>query len=170
MSATASSTDTGGVVLPAYALVAGALQHALEHAASIVAGYTDDDGELYAMQMVFFVHSLEVPANSVIVIPLDTPREDAVLNFAFLASCKSLFLKVHEKPQTRMTYGHCTNFSASARSERESPEVSAINQLSSSTATVSASHACKLDRACGRWAARGGTSKASLSSPSEGRG
>lgn len=35
-----------------------------------------------------------------------------MLNFTFLASCKSMYFQVHEKPQTRMTYGHCTNFSA----------------------------------------------------------
>ena len=85
---------------------------ALEHAASIVAGYSDDKGEQFAMQMIFSVPVAEVPVNSVVVIPLNTPKTDEVLNFTFLAASKLLYLQVHEKPQTRMTYGHCANFSA----------------------------------------------------------
>ena len=111
MSATASSVETGGVTIPAYPLANGEMMRALEHAASIVAGHTDDDGEYYAMQMVTSVPAADVPANSVVVIPLDAPQGDQVLNFTFLASCKSMFFQVHEKPQTRMTYGHCSNFS-----------------------------------------------------------
>ena len=112
MSSTASSVQTGGVVIPAYQSATGALVRALEHAASVVAGYSDDDGEQYAMLMVSSVPAAEVPANSVVVIPLDTPQANAVVNFTFLASSKSMFFQVHEKPQTRMTYGHCSNYSA----------------------------------------------------------
>ena len=112
MSATASSVETSGVILPAYAQVTGPLMRALEHAASIVAGYSDDDGEQYAMQMVLSIPAAEVPSNSVVVIPLDAPQAEEALNFTFLARCKSMFFQVHEKPQTRMTYGHCSNFSA----------------------------------------------------------
>ena len=112
MSATASSLETGGVVLPTYHLVTGELQHALEHASSIVAGYTDDDGERYAMQMALSVPAADVPANSIVVIPLDAPQEGAVLDFTYLASSKSMFFQIHERPQTRMTYGHCSNYSA----------------------------------------------------------
>ena len=112
MSATASSSETSGVILPAYSLVTGVLLHALEHAASIVDGYTDDDGEQYALLMVASVPAANVPANSIVVIPLDIPRADQALDFTFLASSKSMYFQVHEKPQTRMTYGHCSNFSA----------------------------------------------------------
>ena len=112
MSATASSVETGGVAIPAYPLATGAMLRALEHAASIVAGHTDDEGEYYAMQMVSSVPAADVPANSVVVVPLDAPQADGLLNFTFLASCKLMFFQVHEKPQTRMTYGHCANFSA----------------------------------------------------------
>ena len=86
MSATASSVETGGVVVPAYMLATGALLHAFEHAASVVVGHSDDNGELYAMQMVVSVPAGDVPANSVVVIPLATPRVDEVLDFTFLAS------------------------------------------------------------------------------------
>ena len=85
--------------------------HALEHAASIVGGYTDDDGEQYALLMVLSVPAANVPSNSIVVIPLDTPGADEVLDFTFLASSKSMYFQVHEKPQSRMTYGHCANFS-----------------------------------------------------------
>ena len=112
MSASASSVETGGVVIPAYGLATGALLHAFEHAASVVAGHTDDNGEQYAMQMVVLVLAAEVPTNSVVVVPLDIPQADEALNFTFLASCKSMYFQVHEKPQSRMTYGHCANFSA----------------------------------------------------------
>ena len=91
MSATTSSVETGGVIIPAYPLASGAMSRALENAASIVAGHTDDAGEYYAMQMATSVPAVDVPANSVVVIPLDTPRADQVLDFTFLASCKSMF-------------------------------------------------------------------------------
>ena len=99
-------------MIPAYGLASGALLHAIENAASVVAGHTDDDGEQYAMQMAFSVPAADVPANSVVVIPLDAPQVDETVNFTFLARCKSMYLQVHERPQTRMTYGHCANFSA----------------------------------------------------------
>ena len=41
MSNTASSVQTGGVVIPAYQAATGALVRALENVASIVAGHTD---------------------------------------------------------------------------------------------------------------------------------
>ena len=99
-------------MIPAYPLATGAMMHALENAASIVAGHTDDEGEYYAMQMATSVPAADVPANSVVMIPLDKPLENQALNFSFLASCKSMFFQVHEKPHARMTYGHCCNFSA----------------------------------------------------------
>lgn len=112
MSHTASSVQTGGVVIPAYQAATGALVRALENVASIVAGHTDDNGEQYAMQMAFSVPAADVPANAIVVIPLDAPKADEVFDFTFIASCKSMYFQVHEKPQTRMTYGHCANFSA----------------------------------------------------------
>ena len=102
MSATASSVEIGGVMIPAYPL---------ENAVSIVAGHTDDEGEYFAMQMVSWVPAADVPAISVVVITLDTPQADGVVNYTFLALCKSMFLQVHDKPQTRLIYGHCSNFS-----------------------------------------------------------
>ena len=112
MSTTASSVEIGGVTIPAYPLASGAMLRALEHAASVVAGHTDDDGECFAMQMASSVPAADVPANSVVVIPLDAPQADVVMDFTFLASCKCMFFRVHEKPQTRMTYGHCASFTA----------------------------------------------------------
>lgn len=67
------------------------------------------------MQMVFSVSAAGAPANSVVVIPLNTSKMDEVLNITFFAACKLLFLQVHEKPQTRMIYGHCANFSGHGR-------------------------------------------------------
>ena len=55
MSATASSVENDGVIIPAYPVATGALVRALENAASIVAGHTDDEGEYYAMQMAISV-------------------------------------------------------------------------------------------------------------------
>lgn len=73
MSSTACPVETSGVVIPAYLLATAALVRALEQAASVVAGYSDDDSEQYAMQMAFLVPAAEVPAYSVVVIFLDTP-------------------------------------------------------------------------------------------------
>ena len=63
MSTSALSVETGGVVVPAYPAAGGALMRALEHAASIVVEYSDDEGEHFAMQMIFSVPVAEVPVN-----------------------------------------------------------------------------------------------------------
>lgn len=55
MSTSASSVETSGVVASGYPAATGALVRALEHAASIVAGYSDDEGEQFAMGMIFSV-------------------------------------------------------------------------------------------------------------------
>ena len=47
-----------------------------------------------------------------VVIPLNTSKTNELINITFLAESKQLNLQNHEKPQTRMTYGHCSNYSA----------------------------------------------------------
>ena len=84
---------------------------AIEHAAAIQEGHTDDEGEQYAMEMVQSIAAAAVPVNAIIVIPLAVPRDDEVLDFTYLASSKSMFFQIHEKPQNRMTYGHCSQYS-----------------------------------------------------------
>ena len=108
---TSSVGATSGVVIPTYPLVIGALQRALEHAASVGEGHTDDDGEQFAMQMVRSIVATEVPSNAIIVVPLSPPHAEEVLDFTFLAASKLMFFQVHEKPQVRMTYGHCSQYS-----------------------------------------------------------
>ena len=78
MSTTVASVESGGVMIPAYQLATGAMTRALEHAASIVAGHTDDEGEYFAMMMATSVPAADVPANSVVLIPLDAPLADQV--------------------------------------------------------------------------------------------
>ena len=109
--ATSSTRAVSGVVLPTYPLVEGDLMRALENAAAVRAGQTDDEGEQYAMEMVKSITAAEVPVNSMIVIPLSAPRAEEVLDFTYLASSKSMYFQIHEKPQNRMTYGHCSQYS-----------------------------------------------------------
>ena len=97
MSITASSVQTGGVVIPAYQAATGALVRALENVASIVAGNTDDNDEQYAMQMAFSVPAADVPASAIVVIPQDAPKADEVFGFTFIASCKSIVAGQMEK-------------------------------------------------------------------------
>ena len=47
MSTSASSVETGGVVLPAYLPVTGAMVRTLEQAAAIAAGDSEDEGEQF---------------------------------------------------------------------------------------------------------------------------
>ena len=84
-------------MIPAYPLATGAMTRALENAASIVAGHTNDEGDYYTMKMATSVRAADVSANSVLVIPLDAPRAEQLLNFTFLAACKSMSLQVYEK-------------------------------------------------------------------------
>ena len=108
---TSSVGTASGVIIPTYPLVSGDLLRALEHAASVAEGHTDDDGEQFAMQMVRSIVATEVPVNSIIVVPLSAPRADEVLDFTFLAASKLMFFQVHEKPQIRMIYGNCSQYS-----------------------------------------------------------
>ena len=110
MESSLSSTATG-VLIPNYPLAAGDLLRAIEHSGSVVSSSTDDDGEYYAMAMAQVVPAEQLPADSIIVVPLTTPRVDEALDFTFMAAAECMFVKIHETPQTRRTYGHCAAYS-----------------------------------------------------------
>ena len=77
----------------------------------MVSSSTDDDGEYYAMAMAQVLPAEQLPADSIFVVPLTTPRVDEALDFAFMAAGECLFVKIHETPQARRTYGHCAAYS-----------------------------------------------------------
>ena len=69
-----AASVTNGVLLPNYPLASGFLLRAIEHSGSVLPTSTDDAGEYYAMALAKVVQAEEVPANSIMVIPLTTPR------------------------------------------------------------------------------------------------
>ena len=99
------------VVIPTYAMLDGAMLHAVEHASSVADTSTDELEEFYAMAMIQTVPAAQVLENAVIVIPLTPPQEDQVLDMTYVAASSLMFLHVHEKPQVRMTYAHCAAYS-----------------------------------------------------------
>ena len=52
-----------------------------------------------------------VPAESVMILPLSDPAENEALDFNYLATSDLMFVQIHGTPQTRMTYGHCLEYS-----------------------------------------------------------
>ena len=72
----------------------------------MVTSSTDDDGEYYAMAMAQVLPAEQLPADSIIVVPLTTSRVDEALDFAFMAAAECMFVKIHETLQARRTYGH----------------------------------------------------------------
>ena len=108
----ASSVVEFGVHLPAYELISGDLLRQIEHASSVVAASTDDLGEFYAMAMAVSVPAAMVADSSIIVVPLSPPGDGEIIDFTYLAGGKSMFVKVHDTPQPRMTYGHIASYSA----------------------------------------------------------
>ena len=106
-----SSSNATGIFIPNYPLAAGDLLRAIEHSGSVVSSSTDDDGEYYAMAMAQVLPAEQLPAESIIVIPLTTPRVDEALDFTFMAAAECMFVKIHETPQARRTYGHCAAYS-----------------------------------------------------------
>jgi hypothetical protein len=95
MESSSSSTATG-VLIPNYPLAAGDLLRAIEHSGSVVSSSTDDDGEYYAMAMAQVLPAEQLPADSIIVVPLITPRVDEALDFTFMAAAECMFVKIHE--------------------------------------------------------------------------
>ena len=77
----------------------------------MVTSSTDDDGEYYAMAMAQVLPAEQLPADSIIVVPLTTPRVDEALDFAFMAAAECMYVKVYDKPQARRTYGQCAAYS-----------------------------------------------------------
>jgi hypothetical protein len=67
----------------------------------VVSSSTDDDGEYYAMAMAQVLPAEQLPADTIIVVPLTTPRVDEALDFAFMAAAECMFVKIHETPQAR---------------------------------------------------------------------
>ena len=58
------------------------------------------------------VAAANVPADAVIILPLAPPAQDMVADFTYVAASRTVFVQVHDKPQVRMTYGHCMGYSA----------------------------------------------------------
>ena len=109
--ATSSSVTESGVLLPSYEVVSGSILRQLEHASSVESASTDDEGEFYAL-LAMMAPAETVPDGSIIIVPLDPPAQDEALDFTFVSGRKSMFVKVHDKPQTRNTYGHVASYSA----------------------------------------------------------
>ena len=63
------------------------------------------------MALVDSVSAAAVPNSAIIVLPLATPVEGAVLDFTYLAASDHMFVRVNCRPQPRLTYGHCLAFS-----------------------------------------------------------
>ena len=108
---TASTVVESGVILPVYESIAGNLLRQFEHASSVTSTSTDDEGETNAL-FASVIPAEDVPDGSIMIVPLTPPAEEDVLDFTFLSSGKSLFVKIHEVPRGRNTYGHVASYSA----------------------------------------------------------
>ena len=108
----ASSVVESGVHLPAYELISGDLLRQIEHASSVVTTSTDELGEFYAKAMAVSVTATLVVDSSIIIVPLSPPGDNEQIDFTFLAGSKLMFVKLHDTPQPRMTYGHVASYSA----------------------------------------------------------
>jgi hypothetical protein len=53
----------------------------------------------------------DVPDGSIMVVPLSSPMEVDALDITFLARGKSMFVKIHEAPRGKNTYGHVASYS-----------------------------------------------------------
>lgn len=107
-----AASVTNGVLLPNYPLASGFLLRAIEHSGSVLPTSTDDAGEYYAMALAKVVQAEEVPANSIMVIPLTPPHAGESLDFTYVAASDCMYVQLHEQPQFRRTYGHCVAYSA----------------------------------------------------------
>lgn len=103
-----------GVVTPSYELAPGLFLHAAETASTVVATSTNEDGEAYGVALAALTTGATVPVDAIVILPLSPPLEDEVLDFTFAAASAAAYIQVHDKPQTRMTYGHCLGYSAGA--------------------------------------------------------
>jgi hypothetical protein len=90
---TASTVVESGVILPVYESIAGNLLRQFEHASSVTSTSTDDEGETYAL-FASVIPAEDVPDGSIMIVPLTPPAEEDVLDFTFLSSGKSLFVKI----------------------------------------------------------------------------
>jgi hypothetical protein len=109
MDSSTAKTDSG-VCIPIHALVSGSMLRQLEHAASVTATSSDDDGEFFNL-LAAVQPAGEVVAGSIILVPLRVPVEGETLDFTFVASSKAMFVTVFEAPQVRNTYGHVASYS-----------------------------------------------------------
>ena len=107
---TSSSVVESGLHLPIYQAITGNLLRQLEHASSADSTSTDDEGESYAL-FAAKCSADAVPDGSIVIVPLTPPTEDDVLDFTFLARGGAMFVKLHEIPQARNTYGHVASYS-----------------------------------------------------------
>ena len=100
--------------MPTYELAPASLLHASENASSVQAASTNEDGEAYGVSLAAVVPVANVPADAVVILPLTSPLEEMAVAFTYVAASRTAFVQVHDKPQERMTYGHCLGYSAGA--------------------------------------------------------
>ena len=101
-----------GIVILTYQLAAAVLLDASENASLVQAAATNEDGEAYGVSSAAVVAAGNVPADSVIILPLSPPTQDIAADFTYIAASRTVFVQVHDKLQVRMTYGHCMGYSA----------------------------------------------------------
>ena len=95
---TTSSVVESGVHLPIYELISGDLLRQVE--------------QFYATAMAISVPAPLVADSSIVIVSLSPPADNEIIDFTFLVGGKSMFIKVHDTPQPRMTYGHIASYSA----------------------------------------------------------
>jgi hypothetical protein len=89
-------------------MVPVAILKAVEDAASVVQGSSDEGGEYFAMSLVESKLAAAVPDGSIIILPLTPPTDGQVIDFTYLAASKHM---IHVLPQPLFTYGQCTAYS-----------------------------------------------------------
>jgi hypothetical protein len=99
-SSSSSGMETTGVVIPRYEMVPGAILKAVEDAASVVQGSSDEGGEYFAMSLVESKLAAAVPDGAIITLPLTPPTDRQVIDFTYLAASKHVL--------SPLPYGHST--------------------------------------------------------------
>lgn len=107
----ATVRETTGVIIPGHEMAPGAILKAVEDAASVVTGSTDEGGEYLSMSLVQSMLAADIPDASIIILPLTPPADGQVMDFTYLAASKHMFIKIRIRPQPMYTYGRCMAYS-----------------------------------------------------------
>ena len=109
-SSVASLSVVGSIVRPTYSALSSNLLTGVLTASSAVSDVLSPAGEAFTMLMADRVAALEGVAGSTVLLPINPPAADQVINFSYMCTCPVAFLTLRGRPGVHTSFAEVIGF------------------------------------------------------------